>query len=258
MKKRSTRRVITVSRHRTTMRHRSVLRSSYGEVILRKGTILYHVSKGAFQYSPLKSLLFFTFHPSDVIYRVSSPYITRIELQRDISLLFMISQFHQTRIMPLLDKLTGSPGRSFVKQHVGYHECYTQYLRKDRFDGWLSSFDGKQTVEVAILNIPGLYRVIESAPVIYDWRNSHYVGDTFVQKNWGMEYPLIVSTPLFRLHQRFESQIEKYLLDTDLEEPSGYIFPQILRSSVLEYIDTPFVDVRWDVSDGETTKSDGP
>ncbi len=62
-------------------------RNSYGEMILKKGTRLYHTSKKIFEYNPEKPMLFLTFHPSEW----ENEYITIIELKKDISLLFMVS-----------------------------------------------------------------------------------------------------------------------------------------------------------------------
>jgi hypothetical protein len=69
------------------------MRLSYGEVILKKGSILYHTSDEQFTYKDEleKPLLFCTFHPSEYGSNNNS-YIHFIKLEKDISLLFMIEK----------------------------------------------------------------------------------------------------------------------------------------------------------------------
>ena len=69
----------------------SPLRDKYGEMIIKKGTVLYHTSDNQFTINNSKPMLFLTFHPSEYI-RGSDSFITRIALNKDFSLFFMIDR----------------------------------------------------------------------------------------------------------------------------------------------------------------------
>ena len=67
-----------------------MLKSIYGSLIIKKDTILYHATDEEFTYKPEKKLLYTTFHPSEWI-GYDSEYIVRIQLKRDIEVLFFIN-----------------------------------------------------------------------------------------------------------------------------------------------------------------------
>jgi hypothetical protein len=73
-----------------------MLREIYGEMKLKKGSILYHTSDDFFQINYNKPMLFCTFHPSE--WDIINEYVTYIKIKKDISLLFMIESCNKARI----------------------------------------------------------------------------------------------------------------------------------------------------------------
>ena len=116
------------------------MRRSYGEMILQKGTILYHSSKDSFCTRPDKPMLFSTFHPMDWPSAGTTGHITKIILKKDVSLFFMIDKFNRAQVLPLLQKLTS--GGNLVKQHDHKLVCFVKYLFRERFNGWISTTEG--------------------------------------------------------------------------------------------------------------------
>jgi hypothetical protein len=141
------------------------LRSVYGEVILRKGTTLYHTSQTPFTPNPTKPMLFTTLHPSEWVSHYDE-YITPIILKRDISLLFMVGGIVNARILPLLDTLINQPGNNLAKQKDINLACYTRYLREEKFDGWLSTIEGKTSIEIALINDMSVYEAQSSIKLL--------------------------------------------------------------------------------------------
>ena len=61
------------------------LKSKYGEMIIKKDSILYHVSDEKYRYRIDKAMLFCTFHPSEYTGN-SAKYIYFVKLLKDVSL----------------------------------------------------------------------------------------------------------------------------------------------------------------------------
>lgn len=187
------------------------MRSVYGELVLPKGTILYHSSQDPFTPNPKKPMLFTTFHPSDW-YVFSEEYITPITLLRPVSLFFMVGGFNGFRILPLLDTIIGQPGNNLAKQRDQNLACYTTYLQAEKFDGWFSTIEGKATVEVALLNRPDIYE----AGVSVQFRNAnwnYYSSSPEIKERFGTRFPisLIQQPATLRINERFRPEIETYM-----------------------------------------------
>jgi len=86
-----------------------MLREVYGEIILKKDSILYHTSDEPFMYKSKKDkpLLFCTFHPSE--YGMIGDYVTPIILKKDVSLFFMIESCKKTSYFFSLKFINRSP-----------------------------------------------------------------------------------------------------------------------------------------------------
>jgi hypothetical protein len=78
-----------------------MLRTTYGSVIIKKDTILYHTTDEEFSYRPNKPMLFTTIHPSE--WEGINDYVVKIQLKRDVELLFMISGFKKIFIFSSLN-----------------------------------------------------------------------------------------------------------------------------------------------------------
>lgn len=75
-----------------------MLKSAYGSLIIKKDTILYHATDEEFSYKPDKKLLYTIFHPSEWV-GYDSEYIARIQLKRDIKILFYITGFRKHYVL---------------------------------------------------------------------------------------------------------------------------------------------------------------
>ena len=84
------------------------MQECYGEVILKKDSILYHTSQELFTYknSKDKPLLFCTFHPSEYGANNNNSYVYFIKLKKDISLLFMVEKIQKSLIFSSLHLFT--------------------------------------------------------------------------------------------------------------------------------------------------------
>lgn len=227
---------------------RPTLRTVYGEVILRKGTTLYHASQTPFTPNPLKPMLFTTLHPSEWAF-IYGEYITPIILKKDVSLLFMVSSIVNTRILPLLDTLINQPGNNLAKQKDTNLACYTRYLREEKFDGWLSTIEGKASIEIALINNMTVYEVQPSINIkIKGWNNSSYAKDgSFIQKNWGTVYPVsTLSYPaVLNINKRYKEPIDTYIAYCKRICPNEFAFQLLLSNAVINYIDAPIAFIHW-------------
>jgi hypothetical protein len=188
-------------------------------------------------------MFFLTFHPSEYI-KNEEEYVTKIVLNKDISLFFMVSSIKGLRILPLLHLLVNTPGKNLAKQHDSKLECFVKYLKDDSFDGWFSTIEGKTSVEVALINDPNLFTVLDSEEVIWDWTNSYYNNtDTLVSKGWGNTYPIVKDKVVLNINKIYKKMIEEYMNNT--EDPDGNSFQLILKNSVIHYIDSPQEYPKW-------------
>lgn len=100
------------------------LRKSYGEVIIPKGTKLYHShDDNTFFINNNKEILFTTFDPHDW----PKKYITVIILKRDISVLFMVKSINFHDIEPLIHILVDN-GKS---DDVRLKQCLNTFFQTD-------------------------------------------------------------------------------------------------------------------------------
>ena len=118
-----------------------MLRKTYGSVIIKKDTILYHTTDEEFSYRPNKPMLFTTIHPSE--WEGINDYVVKIQLKRDVELLFMISGFKKIFIFSLLNNLS--------KQSDKKLKCFVEKLKEQNLDGWFSSIENKSQIEITII-----------------------------------------------------------------------------------------------------------
>lgn len=160
------------------------LREVYGEIILKKGCVLYHTSDQPFSYRGDKPMLFCTLHPSE--WEGINEYVTRIELKKDVSLFFMIKGFKKTHIFSALDTLINKPGNNLAKTNDVNLSCYTKCLLKDQFDGWITSIENKADIEVALINDSRTFSYLPSEDLRRNWRNSNNWNNAITLKKLGL------------------------------------------------------------------------
>jgi len=202
------------------------LQYSYGEMIIPKGTILYHRSKKPFQINIDKSMLFTTFHPDDW---PIGDYITKIKIKKNLSLFFMIHPdiFYMSSIHSLLDLLIIKDiDNVWVKQQNNYLEYFKNKLKKENFDGWFSTIEDKTNVEICLINDLNNYKVI------YPSKNTS-------------KYCRITNKPIkIKLNKKYEKFVENY---TKFSIKDNYYFPfqKIFKNASIEYNDKAFIPIIW-------------
>jgi hypothetical protein len=198
-------------------------------------------------------MLFLTFHPADWIKDYDSDYVTRIMLNNDVSLFFMIEFIKGLRIFSLLNSLLGKEGRNMEKQNDKNLRCYIKYLDKDNFKGWFNSIEGKSTVEVALINNPSYYTILDSSVIQRRWNFSgNYKNDMYIPRNLGTIYPISTEKMPVKL---ILNKVYKDMIDTFLKYEPKYesretIFQVVMSNAVIIYIDTKVTNnlknkIRW-------------
>jgi hypothetical protein len=214
------------------------LRETFGEMILKKGSVLYHTSEEPFKRMSTKPMLFLSFHPSEWE-GFSDNYITRVTLLKDVSLFFMIGGLYKSRVIPLLDKLINNPGANLLKQNDTNLECYANHLKQNKFDGWFSTIEGKHAVEVALINNDNFFSYSKSEPLIRNWNIGNYANNnnTFVPKKWGIKYPLcsLSNIIVFNINRRYKSEIDAYIKYGKNTYPNEYALQVIFETAQFNY-----------------------
>lgn len=209
-----------------------MLRQKYGEMIVKKESILYHTSDELFEYNRIKPMLFCTFHPSDYS-GDNNKYVHIIKMKKDISLYFMIDNIGKTHIFSSLEVLINHPKKNLAKTEDKLHI--------ENFDGWFSSIENKSHVEVALLNNKNIYELIGTKELKKNWNNGSYNSDNnniIILKKWGKTYKISsIETPIIlNINKKYEEMIKRYI---DYEIKSGfmseYTFQVILHNAIINY-----------------------
>lgn len=225
---------------------RGNLQTSYGIVKLPKGTRLYHLSTNKLCTLPQKPILFMTLHPSE--WYLEDSYISVIELQRDITLLFMINQIYRMKIYSSLTNYLKTQNTNLAKTDYNRIKCWIPYLQKENLEGWFSSIENKTAIEFAVLNDPLILKIVECLPIQFNWANTRYSKDmNLIPKKWGTTYPISsLTNPIHMiLNRRFQPQIEAYKAQVAEEDPEGTALSILLKNASITYIDAPVDTIKW-------------
>lgn len=205
--------------------------SSYGSVTLSKGMKLYHACSKAICSLPDKPVLFLTLHPSE--WYMEDAHIATIELQNDVTLLFMIKDIIHMRILSSLNDFLAKPNSNLAKMNYDNVKQWIPYLQHESLDGWMSSIDNKTSIEFAIINDPRILKIVDCSPIQYNWSNS----TINKPKNWGTMYPVYsyMYPVKMHLHERFRDRIEAYKKKVSIEDPLGTAFSVLLETAIITY-----------------------
>jgi hypothetical protein len=186
-----------------------------------------------------------TLHPSE--WYSEDYYITVVELQRDVSLLFMVNAIHKMRVFSSLNSYLQNE-TNLAKMVSNRIQCWLPFLRNEQLDGWFSSIENKTAIEFAIMNDPAILKIVECLPISFNWTNTNYNKNMeLVPKKWGSKYPLSSHTlPVkFILNSRFKPQIERYQTQIAEEDPDGTAFSILLKNAEIDYFDAPLDTIKW-------------
>lgn len=224
--------------------HGGKLKSSYGVVVLPKGTRLYHASINKLCALPQKPVLFMTLHPSE--WYTDDSHISVIELQREVTLLFMVKMIHRMKVISSLNSYLENGASNLAKMDYEKIKCWLPFLKKEKLDGWFSSIENKTAVEFAVLNDPSILKIIECLPITFNWSNTTYNNtNELVPKNWGTTYKVTTAPIRFVLNSRYKPQIEEYEKQVEKEDPMGTAFSVLLKTARIEYFDAPLETIKW-------------
>ena len=224
------------------------MKQSYGEVILKKGSILYHTSNELFSYKPEFPMLFCTFHPSEWFY--NEEYISFISLKKDISLFFMIDFSNNSKSYSSLPKITDNYIHLLKITHtLPQLLYYSNELKNNNFDGWFNSnVIDKSFIEVCLLNDNTIFEVLKCNKLIKDWSRHNNAYNIITQKKWGTKYP-IEKNIIFNLNKRYEEHIKKYLQNTmNNKFYLKYTLQILLMNARIYYHDEQLQEVKWNIS----------
>ena len=226
----------------------SPLKNTYGEVILQKGTVLYHTSNNKFEYNSDKPMLFLTFHPSDYVKKYDG-YVTKIILKKEVSLLFMIDVIAEDmNIQTALETLVENTCCLDEKKTDSNLIIYTEYLKNENFNGWFSSINRDSSIEVALINNPDVYSELSSNKLIYDWKLSYYVcPGLFIRTNWGTLYNIYCGDfPIcLRLNTRYKEMIDRYIEKGEEKYANCTVFFILLKTADITYHNSIPSDIIW-------------
>ena len=199
-----------------------MLKSTYGSLIIKKNTILYHLTDEEFSYKPDKKILYTIFHPSEWI-GYDSEYVARIQLKREIEVLFFITGFRKHYVLS--------------NQEEKKSPEFLEKLQKENLDGWLASIENRSHVEVAILNDPAIFEAISFEPLRKNWRNGNCLGGIPECKNWGTLYPISSRSLPVVYFKKYKLLIEEYIqYGLESKYPFEYVFQVILENAIIEFI----------------------
>ena len=154
-----------------------------------------------------------------------SEYVARIQLKRDIEVLFFITGFRKHYILSNQEEKRST---EFLKK-----------LAKQNLDGWLASIENRSHIEVAIVNDPNIFEAISFEHLRKNWRNGNFLGGIPECKNWGHLYPISShSLPIvFHLNEKFKRLIEEYIqYGLESKYSFEYAFQVILENAHIQYI----------------------
>ena len=154
-----------------------------------------------------------------------SEYVVRIQLKRDIEVLFFITGFRKHYILS--------------NQEEKKLPAFLEKLQKENLDGLLASIENRSHIEVAIINDPNIFEVISFELLRKNWRNGNYLGGIPECKNWGTLYPISsrLLPVLFNFNEKYKPLIEKYVqYGQESKYPFEYVFQVILENAHIQYI----------------------
>jgi hypothetical protein len=149
----------------------------------------------------------------------------------------MVKDINNLRIKSLLDTLTNNMNVNYKNLNKQYNvnlKCYLPYLKGENFDGWFSTVENKTAVEVALINNPDLFTVLETQRINRIWSSDDY--------KTNIHYPINTQiNPIkLRLNSRYKATIDKYMLENHY-----FPFQIVLENAVIEYFDGPTKDIYW-------------
>jgi hypothetical protein len=220
-----------------------MLRQVYGEVILKKGCILYHSSDKRFKYNDKKPMLFCTFHPNEFISNES--YVSKIKLKKNVSLFFMIENIFGTDIISALSEFLQN-NNNLAKTNNSKLLNFSEKLKNENFDGWFCSIENKSGVEVALINDQNIFEKIDKS-LKYSINN---INNLNLNKLILLEskYPICTwfNYPILNINKRYKNIFIKFKKECKKRKlENSNVFYIILITSVINYHKANKIKINW-------------
>lgn len=221
------------------------------EVIIKKDSILYHMSDEPFKLdcsTEEKPMLFCVLHPLEWYY--GEEYIISVIIKRDIKLLFMIDNIKGSTLESSLPKMTDAKIHLFKRTHtVEELKYYKKKLIDGGYDGWFNSNAiNKCYTDIGLINDREIYEEIRIG-IKKDWKRP----DCKREIKWGTLYPICsIERPIkFRINEKYKDMIENYVEKAkNIENPRyKYHLPLqiVLKNSEMEYHNGEIKEIIWDI-----------
>jgi len=211
------------------------MRESFGELILKKYSILYYKTNDDYEkiIAKQKNINSFLhnlyFHPSQFNGSIN---LFKITLKKDISLFceFKINNqfYHKFTIIPLI---------KYCKNSEELYNIYDIKLKKYNFDGFITSQYGyAKNFEISLFNNDSIFK-IEKLENIENWNN------TDILKYWG-NFPICFTyiKPILNLNISYQikinSCIDYYKNNNELKPKSNGFFYLLFIYSDINYYDS--------------------
>ena len=226
-----------------------MLKNVYGEVIIPKDSILYHTTDIEYNSNKKTPFLFCSFHPSE--WWNLNEIVLRVQLKRDVRLLFMIKDFRKAHINSSLNELSNN-GDYLSKLKNMRKYCFREYLLKEDFDGWFSSIENRTAIEVALLNKKNTYEIISKVSLLNNFSNllnRNNRNNLLANKKWGdlykissIDYPLI-----FNINERYKEKIKEYInYCLNFGFINDFVFQVILENVIINYHKYNYEKISWE------------
>lgn len=210
-----------------------MLKTYYGEMIIKGGSILYHTSDDEFMYSNIKQILFTTFHPSE--WTGDNKLLHFVRIKKDISLLFLIDYINYIKIYSSFEKIINKTEKNYDNEL----KIIVNELKKENFNGWFGSIENKGCVQVALINDEQIFEVFETRELRKNWKDGNYLDNSISLKKWGNMYEIcFIKNPIIlNINKKYKKIIKKYK-DDEIKSRFllEFIFQMILKNAIISYL----------------------
>jgi hypothetical protein len=212
-----------------------MLKSKYGKIKIKKGSILYQISDEEIRYTNTQEqpLIYCLFHPSEDY--TSEKYVSFIKIKKTLSLLFMIKDIKRVCIETAFNDITGLDSLNYAKKNSNQMIDLIDKLKNEKLDGWITSINDRLKIELAIINNVDNYKIIKTKIAKRYWSSGYYKNNEYIPKIYGFQYPICsIYKPIkFRLNKKYKKIIEKYVrIKIYCNE---YTFKFILKNANIKY-----------------------
>ena len=219
------------------------MKNIYGEMILKKDSILYHTTdKKNFKFNKKKLLLYCTFHPSD--YYDTNKNVVFLRLKKNLSICFMVDEIDNKQIICTLNEMCENKYCKISSKNNNENLIYfSKILKESNFDGWFTSVKNNKTeVEIALLNDNNLFSIEKTEPLAKNWYNYSEIieNKSVIKKNWGKRYSICSDERpvILNINKKMKKYIDNYnYIGNDNNRFQLLTLQYVLKNSEINILD---------------------